>query len=94
MTARMDDLSTLLAPAGSSELDVLSGTVTSWNPATGENSVHVHSVTLTDLPVLLNAGAPVSFAVADVVTLLRVRSVYIIVGIVAAPGSAPFDPIP
>jgi hypothetical protein len=86
---RSEDLAPLLVGSGRPGLGFHSGTVLSWDPNTGHNTVQVAGAVLTDVPVL-NTGETIALQAGHVVALLRSGSSYFILGRVAIPGSSQF----
>ncbi len=86
-----DDLSGLFtAPAGSAPPSALiQGTLVSFDPATGHNTVRVGTTILTDVPMLLT-GAETGLTAGNNVQLARLGNTYCIQGRIATPGSASF----
>lgn len=68
----------ILAAAGGGELGFRQGTVVSWDPDTGENTIRVGGSDLADLPVL--SASAITLAPGDVVGILRYRSSWMILG--------------
>ncbi|HEX6446652.1 MAG TPA: hypothetical protein VF053_16275 [Streptosporangiales bacterium] len=85
--ARSDDLATVLAAAANKKADVgfRSGTLLAWDPSTGNNTVRIANVEMTDLPVLTAGG--ISMAVGDIVGLFRYHNTYMIMGAIRSAGS-------
>lgn len=86
-----DDVSGLFfTPAGSAPPSaIILGTLVTFNPATGNNSVRVGTTILTDVPMLLT-GAETGLAAGNNVQLARLGNTYCIQGRIATPGSGSF----
>jgi hypothetical protein len=68
----------------SDDVGFRAGVLTAWNSTTGANTVTVGGATLTNVPVLVTTALP-TFAVDQVIHLLRVRSQYFIIGRIVQP---------
>lgn len=80
-----DDLTNLLQPRPG-EPPFRQGTIDSFDPSDGSNTVIVGGATLTNVP-LLNIGDTVNLAAGDVVVLMKLRSAWAILGRVVVPNS-------
>ena len=65
------------------------GTVQSWNPATGENTVDVAGGTLTNVPIL-NTGEAIALKAGHIVGLLGQGASWFIIGRVTPPNDPNF----
>lgn len=83
-----DNLASLFDP-GQPGVRFRQGTIVSWNPATGENTVDVAGGTLTNVSVL-NTGEAVALKAGHVVGLLGQGSAWFIIGRVTPPGDPNF----
>jgi hypothetical protein len=87
-----NDLSSLFGPPAAGPALAAAyrqGTVISFNPVDGTNTVNVSGTVLTNLPMLLT-GAETDYSVGDHVMLLVLGNTYMIVGKVAVPGSSSY----
>lgn len=78
------DLTNLFRAPGGGE-SFRQGTIVTFNPASGANSVNVGGAVLANLP-LVNASDVVNYTAGDVVVLLKFRSSWAIMGRVIVPG--------
>lgn len=85
--SRASDLTPLLAPAPAPTVGLRQGTVLSYDPSDGSNTISVAGAVLTDLP-LLNIGDTTNLAVGDVVVIVRYGSSWAILGRLIVPGGA------
>lgn len=82
-----DDLTGLLGRPPGPDSGFRQGTVLTFDPESGANTIAVAGGILTDVPVL-NIGDLVQIVPGDVVVLLRLRSSWAILGRIMAPGSS------
>lgn len=81
-----DDLTSLLQPRPG-DPPFRQGTISTFDPSDGSNTVSVGGATLTNVP-LLNIGDTVNLTVGDVVVLIKLRSAWAILGRVIVPGNS------
>lgn len=81
-----DDLTSLLQPRAG-EPPFRQGTIITFDPSDGSNTVSVGGATLTNVP-LLNIGDTVNISPGDVVVLMKLRSAWAILGRVIVPGGS------
>lgn len=86
---RSSDLAPLLARVGRAELGFHQGTIVTWDPQTGANTISMAGSILTDVPCL---GSTELFTMQPgrIVGLLRVRSQYFVLGTIGIPGTTEF----
>lgn len=87
---RASNVAGLLVPNGPQDLGYRQGTMLAWNGLTGENSVDVAGTQLDNLPVV--SSGTLALAVGDVVSLIRFRSTYMIMGRISAAGAGAMSP--
>jgi len=84
-----DDLAPLLVPAGGDPVRIRQGTITAWDPQTGQNTVHVAGADLTNVQ-MLSSDQTVVLSAGDVVLLMSTRRQMWIIGRVVTPGAPGF----
>lgn len=87
-----EDLASLFGagPAGPTpDSSLRQGVLTSFDPATGNNTVQIGTSTLTNVPLLLT-GSETGLASGQNVILMQIGNTYCIMGRIATPGSGSF----
>lgn len=86
MSYASDDLVPLLAPPPQAGVGFRQGTILTFNPVTGANTIDVAGVTLTDLPIL-NTSDAANLNPGDIVGILTTGPSWFIAGRIIAPGA-------
>lgn len=84
-----DDLAPLLARSAGAGLRLRQGTITAWDPSTGQHTVHVAGADFTDLP-MLSSDQTVVLRTGDVVLIASAGRQMWIIGRVVTPGADGF----
>lgn len=86
--SRSDQLQSLFDPQAQ-DVGVRQGTIITWNPLNGQNSVQIPGALLQNVSIL-NTGEAIALRAGHNVVLLRIRTNYFILGRVTAPNDPEF----